>query len=790
MQPVSVCLVAYAAGLLWGGFLRPGVPHALFWSLPFFTALCWYLCRNMQIAALICLSLTLLLIGLLRVPFHLYPAEDSSRIHTYSGPSPVVVEGEVLRVTARGPGKSSVDVAAQLVSSQGIATRVAGPVRLYLDNGYPELLYGDRIRFRSRLRRLRMFGTPGEFDQPRHLAYSGIRVTAYLSDAGSIVKLGAAAASPMRRLARWKLQCGRMIDRSVPEGPAALVRALTLGDRGSISGDQRRLLARTGVAHLFAISGLHMGLLALFGYQALLWGYRRFPGLLRWQPPQRVLPLLLLPLLLAYLALTGDALSTRRAFALCCCAAVLLAWRRRVAPMQLLTSVAFLFLLLEPLALWQASFQLSFAGVAGILCWKRYWLLPTVKLPGIFKKFLQIVLITLAANLATMPLVLLNFHLLSLAGLVNNLFAIPMVTLLAVPAGLAGLLLTNCSQFLAETGFVLCGKVLELTLKCAESVAEIPALDAAHLFLSPAQLIGITGCALTLLLPWKRVVVPCLLLICLGGWAYADLTVRGVDLALTAFSVGQGESMLLTLKGGRHLLVDGGGLHSDSFDVGERLLAPALGQLGVKQLEAILLTHDHPDHRKGLIYILDHFPVKEFWWPLDGKLLNDDLREALLRHNIPVRRFSRGWTEVVTAAADLELFCYVPDQESVMPNDRSVVLYARHGQDGLLLTGDLERSGTAMLLDGGIPGPVTLLKLPHHGSRNSGSHLLLQTLKPQIALVSAGYRNHYRFPADEVVGEVLELEAELYRTDLHGTVRFVSDGQGWLVKRWENGLFR
>ena len=790
MQPVSVCLVAYVAGMLWGAFLRPGVPPAFFWILPALIALCWFLCRKIRIAALICLFLMFLLVGLLRIPFHLYPVNDSSKVHTYSGPSPVVVEGEVLRVAGRDAGKSSVDIAAQLVSSQGIATKVAGSVRLYLDNVSPELLYGDRIRFRSRLRRPRMFGTPGEFNQPRHLAYSGIRVTAYLPDAGSIIKLGNVGSSPMRRLARWKRQCGQLIDRRVPEGLASLVRSLALGERGSITRSQRQLLARTGVAHLFAISGLHMGLLALFGYQALLWAYRRFPDLLRWQPPQRILPLLLLPLLLAYLLLTGDALSTRRAFAVCCCATFLLFWRRRVAPMQLLTTLALLFLLLEPLALWQASFQLSFAGVAGILCWRRYWLLPTVKIPGVLKKVLQIMLVTLAANLATMPLVLLNFHLLSLAGLVNNLFAIPLIGLLAVPAGLAGLLLTSWSEFLAGAGFVLCGKVLDLTLKLAELVTEIPGLDGAHLFLSPLQLSVVTGCALTLLLPWKRIVVPCLLLLFLGSLAYADPMVRSADLTLTAFSVGQGESMLLSLKGGRHILVDGGGLHSDSFDVGERLLAPALGSLGIKQLEAVLLTHDHPDHRKGLIYVLDHFPVKQFWCSVDVKGLNQDLLEVLQRHNIPVRRFSRGWTEVATTEPDMDLFCFVPELESVSPNDRSVVLYARNGQDGLLLTGDLERAGTENLLDAGIPGPVALLKLPHHGSRNSDSQKLLRTLKPQIALVSAGYKNHYRFPAEEVVEEVLGQKAELYRTDLHRTVRFVSNGRGWQVKRWGNGLFR
>jgi competence protein ComEC len=110
-----------------------------------------------------------------------------------------------------------------------------------------------------------------------------------------------------------------------------------------------------------------------------------------------------------------------------------------------------------------------------------------------------------------------------------------------------------------------------------------------------------------------------------------------------------------------------------------------------------------------------------------------------------------------------------------------LVLYLQDKGNGMLLTGDLERGGVGALLAAGFPGPVSLLKLPHHGSRHSGTEKLLNRLRPQYCLVSAGYKNRYRLPAEQLLTYLTEMEIALFRTDLQGTIRAESTATGWQI---------
>ena len=136
------------------------------------------------------------------------------------------------------------------------------------------------------------------------------------------------------------------------------------------------------------------------------------------------------------------------------------------------------------------------------------------------------------------------------------------------------------------------------------------------------------------------------------------------------------------------------------------------------------------------------------------------------------------------------MMTYRAADPSLNKNDASLAVYLQDGTDGMLLTGDLETEGVGQLLASGLPGPVSLLKLPHHGSRYSGSERLIEQLSPRYCLVSAGYRNRYRLPATQLVDYVAENGIPLFRTDQQGTIRALLAEDGWKLSHWQDGLFR
>jgi competence protein ComEC len=237
----------------------------------------------------------------------------------------------------------------------------------------------------------------------------------------------------------------------------------------------------------------------------------------------------------------------------------------------------------------------------------------------------------------------------------------------------------------------------------------------------------------------------------------------------------------LSLGATRHYLIDGGGLTGSTIDIGERLVAPALGRLGATHLSGVILTHDHPDHSAGLPYVLENCRVDGFWSALPLEQLDPGLAETLIRRRIPVHVLPGGWSALPAGAA-AELSAYVPPQTAADPNDRSIVIHAVAGGAGALLTGDLAAAGFTQLAASGLPEPVNLLKLPHHGSRGSKPERLLEAFRPALAFVSAGRDNPYRLPHPTTVEACRKRGLPLYRTDLQGTLTFTSAGNAWQAR--------
>jgi len=781
---------ALVCGILCRGILGAPSPAILFLLTGLLLAT-WGLLRKTFWAWLPVLGVFFLL-GLILAGQAARPPATGNDITTFIDGQPRVLEGRMTNLTVAVDGRSRFDLqVSRVLRPAGLEVTASGLVRVSIDHGTVAAENGQTIRLRSRLRRPENFGCPGEFDYATYLAAQGIFATAYLRDAADLVPLSGTAIVSPPLLQHFRSRVSSAILRAVPPAEAPLVEALVIGRRDRITEQQRQTLSEGGVSHLFAISGLHFGLLGMLLYLAGKWLYSRNRRLLLWCPPRRILPLLLIFPMSGYLVLTGNSLPTRRAFYMATAAALLYSSNRRTQPICLLSSAALLILLMEPLALFQPSFQLSFAGLLGILFWLPTWQRPWQEKPGCLRWPVTLFLASLAATLATAPLTLWHFNIIAPAGLVTNLLATPLLAWGAVPVGLSGVLLLPVAPAMAEACFAAAGALVAVALQAVASLARLPGLEAIHHFPSGTD---VTTLLLLLgaLAAWgearsRRLLCGSLLLAGLTLFCYEPAGKPA--LKVVALSVGQGDATLLTVNRTEHFLIDGGGLPRSRFDTGERLVAPALGRFGVRRLAGVVLTHDHPDHRLGLAFILDNFPVDRFYCGQSFAALHPELRSILRKHQIPVTTLPPGWTDIPVGTAN-HLHIFTPRQNHSDLNERSLAVYARVATDGVLLTGDMGPSGLNQLLEAGLPGPATLFKLPHHGSRRSDPAPSLAFWTPDIAFVSAGRHNPYRLPHPEVVDYCDRVGLPLLRTDRHGTLVFQATGSSWQTARAGERLFR
>lgn len=257
-------------------------------------------------------------------------------------------------------------------------------------------------------------------------------------------------------------------------------------------------------------------------------------------------------------------------------------------------------------------------------------------------------------------------------------------------------------------------------------------------------------------------------------------------LTLTLFDVGQGEAMRVGWPGGGSMLVDTGGapFGGGNFDIGDRVLRPALWAQGIRKVDSLLVTHGDPNHLGGAAAIVESFGVRTLieGIAVPGHGAFDKLRDAARARHArlrPVRtgeRWKEGEVDVRVISPD------PPDWERRrVRNDDSVVLEIRYGDVAMLLTGDISADVERQILPRLSRAPIRVLKVAHHGSRTSTSDALLEAWRPQIALVSCGRGNRFGHPAPDVVARLERSGARIYRTDRDGAITLTTDGRSVTV---------
>jgi competence protein ComEC len=252
-------------------------------------------------------------------------------------------------------------------------------------------------------------------------------------------------------------------------------------------------------------------------------------------------------------------------------------------------------------------------------------------------------------------------------------------------------------------------------------------------------------------------------------------------LHLTVIDVGQGDAMLMTLPNGRTVLVDSGGVSiRGDFDIGDRVIGPALRARGVGRLDYLAITHGDPDHIGGAASLVRDFSPGEVW---DGVFVNNHeptrtLKAVAARRRAAWRSLQKG-DRLNLGGVELRVHHPpLPDWErQQVRNDDSLVIELRYGQVSMLLTGDIGRDVERALIPTLDLLPIVVLKSPHHGSGTSSSDELISAIKPRVVVISCGRANPYGHPLPSVLARYRSVGAEVYRTDRDGQIDVTTDGQ-------------
>lgn len=682
-----------------------------------------------------------------------------------------MAEGEGLIITYPRSGEFNLTFIVRVENLRVGETQLPGLEKLLLciqPSPGQEFYPGSRVSFRGELLLPREARNPGQFDYRRYLANQQVF---YQVQCGAGQCRLLEKGRGLRSLAaRGRQEVSAYLSRLLPEEERGLLLGLLFGDVSSISPEDYEGYQRTGVVHLFAVSGFHVSLLL-----ALVWFLLSF-----FQVSSFWRLTLALPILLTYFFLVGWTASMVRAALMSLLALLALLLGRKTDIFTSLALAALLILIVNPGELFQLGFQFSFLTTLG-LAHLTPWLLK--------RGLARFSAPALAAYLASLPLTAYYFNLVSLISPFLNIGAV-LVGGLATVLSLAGCILTWTIPTLAAPLFLAAGFLIYCLSRFILWWAHIP-WTAVTVPAPPLPAIFMLyGLLLALPTLWYyrfalrqvpvriRVGMTCFLvlfLIILCWPAPQPLQVIFLD-------VGQGDSIFIRTPGGYTALIDGGGTPDSPYSVGRKIIRPFLQRQGLERLDLMIMTHNHLDHSEGLLEVIPLLSVGTFLMPAaeGNNQAEADIKDLCRERKIPLLEVGAGQRILLEKDIYMEVL-HPAQRDSSIGNNHSLVIRLVHGETEWLLTGDIEKEGLEQLLVQAPQLRADFLKLPHHGSISSYDEKFYRAVAPQAVVASVGF-NYFNQPHPQVTGYFTSRSIPCYVTRDNGAIITESNGKRIIVR--------
>lgn len=633
----------------------------------------------------------------------------------------------------------------------------------------------DKVHFKVQSLPLKKKRNPSQFDYKSYLLSKDIAGITQLKEIVSVEKINS--------LQFIKDAYHKKIENIIDVKYIGLVKALVLGDKSMIDPDTRVSFNRSGLAHIMAVSGLHVGFIIAPIWLIIPWMWTFRTG--------RIFGIILLALILfSYSWLTGFSASVIRASMMAFLFTYAKLFEKVRYPMNILAGVAFILLVIRPNYIFDIGFQLSFSAVAIIIS-----ILPRIQFltetdSFIKKNILGSLIVGLVVQIGLAPILIYYFGELSVVSPISNIIALLPASILVV-VGLFGTSLTLIIPFIDGIVGAILNVFSFLLLEISTGIGSQNwsfiefSKPSSHFFLFWGILLIVLSVIHLKEIRWKWIII--LLLSIIGIQGKSIVSDFKKTLNVYFFDVGQGDASLIQTPNHKNYLIDTG-LWSPNYNSGERVILPELKRLGVSKIDGLILTHAHADHIGGTESIIEHFEIETIYFDTTStersKLFTRIIDKAR-KKDIPIKSLYAG----DELELDSNVFCQViwplKQYNTSNKNNESIVFRVDYLDNSFLFTGDAERESEtywSSYLNEAID--VDVLKVGHHGSKTSTTQEFLNDITADMAILSVGFKNKFKHPHASTMYMLNNHVNEVYSTSLEGMIHIQSDGQNIRKVEW------
>lgn len=745
--------------------------------------------------------------GYLSIQMKLYPALPDDHISLFMDIKKSIIKGRIVSFARHYEKKIKVTLQCEniMIPDQGLKKAIGRiDLSIYLSSGAMPR-YGDRIEFESTLHSVHNFENPGAFDYVRHFKLMGLSGAASCdqkkikiindNESKSILVL------LLRNIERTRIEFYNFIlDHTGHSESGKTLASLITGKTELITSDLRELFSKSGISHLFAISGLHLSIIGFLFFTAIFYFLSIFPKyLITGRAKKTAGTITIIPLTL-YCIFSGFSPSTQRAFIMAIVLLFSYISEKEKDVLSSLSIAGILILLIDSSSLFSISFQLSFIAVSFIICGLP--LIKTFNLPyknNLLGQSVLLLYVSFFASLGTFPMTAHYFNIISVVQLISNLFFIPLIGFVVLPLGILSLFCYSFLPVLSDWIIYTCHLLIIFSIQLSEAIISIPFSWFRIMMLDcwEVTFIYLFFIFIYVVLTGKKklstsFVIPIILLSIYNFSKSTPIKKPNEILTITDIDVGQGNSSLIQTPRGYNILVDGGGFSEFSaFDTGKYILAPFLWRNKINTLDYIILTHPESDHINGLIYILKNFKVHTLIKNTDTT--KSEAYETLIKLccNNGVRIWNPSINGETIYLGETALLFFEIDEKfhsSSDLNNNSLVFKISYKDFSMLFPGDILSAREKRLINtNSLNLQSEILLSPHHGSSSSSTEIFLDKVLPKSVIVSCGRNNRYKFPHPDTLKRYEDMGIQVFRTDRDGAVFISTNGREYHIKTHKGG---